>query len=166
MLKVSLLLLALASVQAAEPSPLKSNFTWGALFEGILDGLQYNPNSETGCVRDFNKSMDYVGKAVGLFYDIAANLDLMYAFDTVAAFQVAFASLDSAVDRCRLPDLTATIINLPTTTGFAALAARLGTKYEYILSRWFDIFNKLDNDTVNAGIDIGEILSVVLNYKI
>ena len=90
----------------------------------------------------------------------------MRVFDTIAAFQRAFSSLDSAVDRCRLPDLTHTILNLGTTTGFAALAARLGTKYDYILARWYDIPDKIFADTLNAGIDIGQIAAVFFDYNI
>lgn len=61
MLKVGLLLLALASVQAAEPAPLKNSIDWGQLGEGFLLGLQYNPNYASGCIRDFNLAVEDAG---------------------------------------------------------------------------------------------------------
>ena len=163
MLKVSLLLLAIASVQAAEPTPFKSEE--GDFFQGILRGLQYNPNYASGCLRDFDTAAQEIGSMAGQFFEIIATVDPMRAFDTIAAAQRAFDALDSAVDRCRLPDLTHTVLNLATTTGFASLAARMGTKYDYLLARWSELFSST-NTATEKGEALGKILSVVLDYNI
>merc|ERR1719264_752382 len=163
MLKVSLLLLAIASVQADDLTP--NECEWCDFGNGILRGLQYNPNYASGCLRDFDTAGEEAATMVGEFFEIFATFDAMRAFDTIAAAQRSFDALDSAVDRCRLPDLTHTVLNLATTTGFASLAARMGTKYDYLLARWAELFSST-NTATEKGEALGKILSVVLDYNI
>ena len=174
MIKYSVLFLVLIAASAGrfdrpidEPL-LYNNSTSGfaQFFAGVYEGLQRVPNASTGCSRDFEDTFESFGETGASLLAVFTNLDINYIFDAQNNLKESLQFLSSAVDRCELPRLTEEIKTLFTAAGISGVTTRLIFRIGEIQSIIKELPGKLVNDTRGAGVDVGELLSLVLDYKI
>ena len=147
---------------------LYNNSTGGftAFFSGVYEGLQRVPGACSGCSRDFSNTVQSFDDTLASLYGIITNLDINYLFDAQNNLKECLQFLSSAVDRCEFPRVTEEIKTLFTADGLSGLTTRLIFKIGDIQQIIKDLPGKLANDTEGAGKDVGELLSLILDYKI
>lgn len=163
-LLIAVVLLGLCQGLAPPPAPkLESHF--GTFLVGIFKGFQSNPNLESMCVLEMQGISENAGDLMRYILNIFNNY--VYIFQSLNEFANFMDSFDQAVKSCEFSRLLEQVTDLRNNGGRAAIVARVAIKSSAVIDSWKTFYYGLTNSLYeSAGMGMGQILSIILNFNI